>query len=175
MGESMTKEIRRFQKGQIVFFENEYADCMYSIESGRIGIVKNFGRPSEVTIVSLNKDEYFGEMGVIESQPRSATAVALEDETKLWRITPSNFYLYISEYPGRVINILHSMSKRIHVAEDNYSFACKAISEYMDLSAKRRPKGEDLLNRIHALANKGRTIKENEEKEKEKEDFFNRR
>lgn len=175
MEEGARKEIKRFQKGQTIFFENEYADCMYSIEQGRVGIIKNYGKTNEIMIVSLNKGEYFGEMGVIESQPRSATAIALDDETKLWRITPATFAQYVEEYPGRVINILHSMSKRIHTAEDNYGFACKTISEYMDLVDKKKPKGEELTGRIRMLAGKGKKLRELEEKEERNDDFFNRR
>ncbi|MFQ5784886.1 MAG: cyclic nucleotide-binding domain-containing protein [Alphaproteobacteria bacterium] len=66
---------RRFAAGEIIFREGESADVAYLIHSGRVEIVKEtaFG-PTRLAL--LGEGDLLGEMGVLESAPRSATARA---------------------------------------------------------------------------------------------------
>ncbi|OHD69370.1 MAG: hypothetical protein A2W19_05520 [Spirochaetes bacterium RBG_16_49_21] len=66
------------KKGEHVFREGEPADVMYMIHKGRVQISKGVGTFDEKIRV-LGEGEFIGEMAVINSLPRSANAVALED------------------------------------------------------------------------------------------------
>ena len=72
------KEIT-FGKDQVIFREGDNAATMYDILSGKVGIYKNYGAKNEQQIIVMEAGQVFGEMGMIEYYPRSATAVALED------------------------------------------------------------------------------------------------
>ncbi len=64
-------------KGEIIFLEGSPGDCAYLIESGSIEIsVKRDGRT--VSLGRRSSGEVFGEMAIIDSEPRSATAIACE-------------------------------------------------------------------------------------------------
>lgn len=65
-------------KDQIVFHEGDTGDCAYIIEKGRVLIYLNKDQ-EEIPITILGQGEIFGEMALIDSQPRSTSVRALED------------------------------------------------------------------------------------------------
>ena len=65
-----------FADGDVIFREGEASNAAYLVMSGAVRIVTGFQTPEEKAIAVLRKGEYFGEMGAIDSCPRSATAVA---------------------------------------------------------------------------------------------------
>src|SRR5258705_9102816 len=67
---------RSFDDGDVIFREGEASDAAYVVVSGIVEIVIGFDTPQRKTIATVGKGEYFGEMGAIDSCPRSATAVA---------------------------------------------------------------------------------------------------
>lgn len=75
--------------GNFLFKENDPADCAYLVEEGWVEIYteRAGGRQS---LSLIGPGEIFGEMGVIDGSPRTATAVAAED-CKLLRITIDQF------------------------------------------------------------------------------------
>ena len=66
-----------FNKDQVIFRENDFATVMYDIVSGKVGIFTGYQTDQEKKIAELEAGTFFGEMGMIEFYPRSATAVAL--------------------------------------------------------------------------------------------------
>ena len=91
------KIMETFNKGEIIFRQNEFGSCMYDIEKGTVGIYVNYGEDGEKLLAVLDSDDYFGEMGMIESYPRSATAVALEDGTETEVITRENPQVFFAK------------------------------------------------------------------------------
>lgn len=65
-----------FADGDVIFREGEPSDAAYLVVSGFVQVVTGFGTPHQKAIGMLGKGQYFGEMGAIDSAPRSATAVA---------------------------------------------------------------------------------------------------
>ena len=57
------------------------SDCAYIIESGRVQVSKTLSNGEEQVIGILEENDIFGEMSLIDSFPRSATVLALEDCT----------------------------------------------------------------------------------------------
>jgi len=62
-----------FPAGKIVFREGDPTDYAYLIQSGQVEILK-LGAVSNVRVALLGPGDVFGEMGVIDELPRSATA-----------------------------------------------------------------------------------------------------
>jgi len=72
-------------KGSKVFSQGDVADCAYIIERGRIAVcVQRDGE--NVIVAERGTGDLFGEMGIIDQKPRSATIIALED-CELIRLT----------------------------------------------------------------------------------------
>ena len=77
----MDSNIRKMKKGEVIFKEGENQMWMYALLKGSVGIYANYGTDEEKLLVELKAEDkaYFGEMGLIDAAPRSATAVVLED------------------------------------------------------------------------------------------------
>ena len=67
-----------FEKGNVIFKEQEDSKKMYFIDSGRVKIVKKVG-DSEPTLTILDSGDFFGELALITGNKRVASAVALTD------------------------------------------------------------------------------------------------
>ncbi len=82
-------ERKVFYAGDVIFREGSSGDCAYLTERGEIRVTK--GQPgSEVQLGTLRAGALLGEMAMIDSQPRMATATAVV-ETTVTLVTRSMF------------------------------------------------------------------------------------
>ena len=65
----------------LVFEEGEKADCLYLVLSGEVEFSKRLENNQYQTIAVAKADAYFGELGVLDGEPRSARAVAVAGST----------------------------------------------------------------------------------------------
>ena len=134
-----------YQKGEFIFKQGEYASCMYDICQGKVGIIANYGEDGEKTLTELGEGASFGEMGMLEAYPRSATAVALEKDTRLKVITPESFDAYFKESPAKVLLIMQNMSNRIRELTHDYLEACQTVTESVELEKNGKEKSSGLV------------------------------
>src|SRR5260221_13343579 len=69
---------RRYPKDTVVFFENEEGDFFFMILEGRIKVTILGDDGREVILSILGPGDFFGEMALLDNEPRSATAIAIE-------------------------------------------------------------------------------------------------
>jgi len=65
----------RYESGEVIFKEGEYGDWIYFLITGRIGIKKQGELISELK----RTGDLFGEMGIIDNSPRSASIEAIDE------------------------------------------------------------------------------------------------
>ena len=133
----------------MIFKEGDLELCMYNICRGSVGIYANYGKEDEKLLVELKAGEkaFFGEMGMIEQEPRSATAVALED-TEVAVISSENFADYFKEQPEHIFYIMQNMSKRIRSLTNDYLDACRAVAEAVETEKSGKSKSDWFKNRV---------------------------
>ena len=68
-----------FKKGDDIIEEGTPGDCAYIIEQGSVEVSKLTPQGQKQVLGVLGKSEIFGEMGLIDGLPRSATVTARED------------------------------------------------------------------------------------------------
>lgn len=138
--DGFTKDVAGYSKGSIIFREGEAGDCMYDIHSGKIGIYKAYGTPNERCLAELEPNRFFGEIGMLENAKRSATAVALDDDTTLEKITSKDLKELFEKNPPKVEMILAHMSYRLRKLSNEYMKVCKLVSEALEgkISAELR-------------------------------------
>ncbi len=115
---------------------------MYHINSGKVGIYYHYGKPDEKRLTVISADDpnpYFGEMGLIDSSARSATAVALE-ECQLGQINEDSLHFYLEKHPELVTEMLRRMSGRVRTLTDDYMEACHVIAQQEQAYAKKEKK-----------------------------------
>ncbi len=72
------KFLKHFEKGTVLFLEGDEGEDMYIVQSGKVAIKKKV-TDGEAVLATLEKGDFFGEMAILERQPRSATAEVTED------------------------------------------------------------------------------------------------
>ena len=150
----MDEMIRSYIKGEIIFAEGIREDAMYALMKGSVGIYANYGKAGEKLLIELKEKDVstFGEMGLLESMPRSATAVALTD-VKVFYITGETFGSYFCDSPDAVLIIMKNMSKRIRALTQDYLDACRAVAEAVDYEKTGNKKSGWLLGKVDKFIN----------------------
>ena len=144
----MESTVLILKRNEVIFSEGDKSDCMYDIRQGRVGIYANYGTKEEKLLTELSKDQFFGEMGIIEGYPRSATAVAMGDMTELTVIAKADFEDYCKNNPEKTVLIMKNMSSRIRELTRDYLEVCHTIAESMEAEQKGEKKSSGLLNRL---------------------------
>ena len=69
---------RTYRAGEVVFVEGDIGRALFILESGKVEITRSGTDGKPVSLYTLVPGEFFGEMALLESLPRSATATATE-------------------------------------------------------------------------------------------------
>lgn len=144
-------KLEEFKRGGVIFRQGEPGDCMYDIHSGRVGIFFDYGGPGEKKLAELNPGEFFGEMGLLDNEVRSATAVALESDTKLERISGAEFVEIFRENPARVFQIMQQLSAKLRRVTRKYVDACHTASQVLEEDAAGNPRSSALEKELELL------------------------
>lgn len=106
--------------GDFVFREGDDANDMYVVLRGEMEVLKRSKRSIEARVALLGPGDWFGEMSIVDVQPRSATVRALAP-SRLLRITASDLdALYrhdMKSYSLIVLNLARELSRRLRVAD----------------------------------------------------------
>ncbi|MBQ9460271.1 MAG: cyclic nucleotide-binding domain-containing protein [Oscillospiraceae bacterium] len=118
-----------FQKGEVIFREGTASDCMYYIYSGRVGIYSGCGTPAQHLLAELSPEEFFGEMGLFEDAQRSATAIALSEDTCVELVSEKDLVVIFEKNPALAMLILQHLSSRLRKLTADYLKACKTLAQ----------------------------------------------
>ena len=108
--------VRVFEPGEVVIKEGTKETSAFIILSGTAQVVKN-AREGEVVVATLEEGQVFGEMGLIEDRPRSATVRAC-GELKTRVITRDQFNELLTKRPSVLIPIIKSLFERLRQASE---------------------------------------------------------
>jgi rubredoxin len=118
--EHREKPVKVYQKSDIVFKEKSRGAEMYILRSGKVKLVLEDEKgEAEVSTVE-QPGEFFGEMALIDASPRSATAIAEEDNTELEVLDREDFLNTIREHPEFALDIMHELSNRVRLGNVLY-------------------------------------------------------
>ncbi len=104
------------EAGERVFAQGDEGDAMYVIESGAVDIVAGTGK-HQVTVASLFKQQYFGELALLDGAPRSASAVASRS-TQLLALDRDDFVEFIKKRPDAALAIMHEVGERMRATNE---------------------------------------------------------
>jgi CRP-like cAMP-binding protein len=106
---------RTYKPDEVIFREGDAGETMFIIQEGEIRIHKRV-RDKETTLAVLKAGEFFGEMAIIDKEPRSAGATALT-ESKLIILSDEIFESQIQTNPKIIMAIVRKMSERLRNAD----------------------------------------------------------
>ncbi|MBI5206931.1 MAG: Crp/Fnr family transcriptional regulator [Candidatus Firestonebacteria bacterium] len=113
--EVLEKYGKVYNVDQVIFKEGDIGEEMYIIQEGEVKITKTV-KGTERVLSYLKTGEFFGEMAVIDKEPRSANVVASQDNTKVIIIHKDVFESQIQKNPKIAMRILKKMSMRLREA-----------------------------------------------------------
>lgn len=96
-----------FEEGSVIMNKGEIGTCMYIICEGEVRIHDN-----DLTLAVLKNKDFFGELALLDPEPRSASATALKDSLLL-RLDQEAFYELMSERLEVAKGILKILCRRI--------------------------------------------------------------
>jgi CRP-like cAMP-binding protein len=102
---------RFYARDTMIFSEAESGDELYLIRKGAVKIVK-IVENQEVLLAVLKEGDIFGEMALLESKPRSASAVAYED-CEVLAVNRINFERMVGTQPQIIARLTALLSERI--------------------------------------------------------------
>lgn len=103
---------RTFSKNTTVLIEEDTGSTMFIILKGSVKITRISEEGREVILSILNEGDFFGEMSIIDDEPRSANAVTLE-KSQLLVIHRKDFFQMLHDYPQITINLLKEFAHRL--------------------------------------------------------------
>ena len=140
-----------FAANQIVFNQGDFPVSMFNIEKGKVGIYAKYGTEEQKEIAVLCAGEIVGEMGLLEVYPRSATAVALEDDTVLTEISEDDLSAFFKDKPDKLLEIMKQLSRRIRETNEKYLNVCRVAYENAQTEKTGEAKSEWLKSQISAI------------------------
>lgn len=121
---------RNLKKGDVLFRKGDEGTALYIIIKGRIKITVPSKLGDEITLAILGQSDFFGEMALLDSLPRSADATAVE-ETLLYVLNRSDFLSFLIHNENAVRAILYALSSRLRKTDDFLTEVC-----FLNISAR---------------------------------------
>jgi CRP/FNR family cyclic AMP-dependent transcriptional regulator len=132
---------RSVAKGRTVLVAGDTTHSLYLILSGRTKVQMSDSEGKEVILAVLGPGEFFGEMGLIDDQPRSATIVTLE-ACEFLTINKEDFRLCLAANAEMSMLIMRALVKRLREADrkieslallDVYGRVARVLLEFSEI------------------------------------------
>ena len=94
----------------------DVVDSLYLVLSGRLKVMMSDSDGKEVILTILGPGEFFGEMGLIDDEPRSATVVTIEP-CELLSIAKRDFKKSLAENPDMSMAVMRGLVRRLREAD----------------------------------------------------------
>ena len=110
--EGKNKElVRKFSSGEMILREGDSSKDMFIIQTGKVKVIKNMAG-HDIELGTLEKGDFFGEMSLLESEPRTASIIA-ETPCKVLVIQAGGLLVRLRRDPTLAFEMLQKLSNRI--------------------------------------------------------------
>lgn len=112
----ITRE-RSYPRNSVILFEDDPGDALYVVATGQVKVVLIGEDGREVILSVLGEGDFFGEMSLIDEEPRSAHVIAMED-SNLLVIRREDFQAILQQSPGIAMGLLRELSRRLRRVDE---------------------------------------------------------
>lgn len=103
---------RRFDRNQVIFYEGDLGGSLYIIAKGTVKIVMMADDGREHILGLLHGGDFFGEISLIDGEPRSATAIA-QEKVSIVMVSREDFIRLLRENPEMSLKIMVTLCERL--------------------------------------------------------------
>jgi CRP-like cAMP-binding protein len=108
---------KQFSPGEVVFKKGDPGDALYVILRGQVRVVLPSDDGNEALIATMDDGDFFGELSLIDGQPRSATIIATQP-TDTIVLRREGFQDFLKAHPEAAIDMLTALSTRIRQSDE---------------------------------------------------------
>ena len=112
----ITRE-RSYPRNSVILFEDDPGDALYIVAKGQVKVVLIGEDGREVILSVLGEGSFFGEMAVIDEEPRSAHVIAMDDSSLLV-LRREDFQARLRSSPEVSIALLREICRRLRRADE---------------------------------------------------------
>lgn len=103
---------RRYRKGETIFHQGDPGTSLFIIELGEVKIALPSPDGREMILALLGPGDFFGELALLDEEPRSATAVA-QEASQLLLLQRAQFIRFLRERPQAALPMMASLARRL--------------------------------------------------------------
>jgi CRP/FNR family cyclic AMP-dependent transcriptional regulator len=111
-------DVKKYAPDTAVFFQGEPSDSLYMVLNGSVKVTETSPEGHEKILDILGVGEIFGELAMLDGQPRSATVTTCEP-TELGSISHQNFRQFAETRPEILWKVLSALCERIRKTSAN--------------------------------------------------------
>ena len=109
--------IKSFKRGQHIVTQGEDGDALYVIRGGVVAITRRVkDKEEDITVSYMRAGSYFGEMALLDGQPRNATVTATS-KTEVVRIDRDRFMAVVERFPRAAEQLRRTVNERLQAGE----------------------------------------------------------
>jgi CRP-like cAMP-binding protein len=156
---------KKADAGTVIVNHEEPGDVLFVIASGKCKVALYGETGREIILSILRSGDFFGEMSLLDRQPRSANVIAVEDSVLLG-LDRDAFQSHLTAHPATALAVLAEMSRRLRHADevignlallDVYARVARAVRELAQkqgepveggLLVKERPTQQEIAGLI---------------------------
>ena len=140
---------RTFRAGEIVFHRDDPGQVLYVIRAGKVKIYITSQDGQEVSLAVFGPGDYFGELALLDGQPRSASAVAIE-AVETFALQRTDFINAVMRHPRIAIQVMNVLSHRLRQTDamiedllflDVHGRVAKKLLDLAESHGTRTPEG----------------------------------
>jgi CRP/FNR family cyclic AMP-dependent transcriptional regulator len=108
---------RAYPKNSVILFEDDPGDALYVVRQGQVKVVLIGEDGREVILSVLGEGDFFGEMALIDDEPRSAHVIAMNDSTLLV-LRREDFQGLLMQTPAIALAMLRELTRRLRRVDE---------------------------------------------------------
>jgi CRP/FNR family cyclic AMP-dependent transcriptional regulator len=112
----VTRE-REYPRNSVILFEDDPGDALYIVSTGQVKVVLIGEDGREVILSVLGDGDFFGEMSLIDDEPRSAHVIAMKD-SHLLVLRRDDFQQQLQQHPSVALKLLRILVQRLRRADE---------------------------------------------------------
>ena len=111
-------EVRDYPAGAVIVSQEERGDALFVLVAGKVKVVLSGGASGREIILSIFKTpgDFFGEMSLLDNEPRSATVIA-DAPSRLLVLSRRDFQAHLESHPRTALRVLQEVSRRLRRAD----------------------------------------------------------
>lgn len=115
--EEVARRVSRhtYPAGSVIFHQNTPGAMLYMIEEGSVRVFGVGLTGQEHTFNTFSAGEIFGELSILDSQPRSASAITMTPSV-IWLLSRPDLDILLERYPSLAKNMMILLTQRVRTA-----------------------------------------------------------